>query len=195
MSVGGRTVSERGGWGGRWAAGPLARDDREDVLLADDEELLVVDLELGPGVLAVQDLLADLDVHRLALAVVEDPAGAGRDDHPLLGLLLRGVREDDPALRHLLARRGSDDDPIAQRLELRTAFGLAAGGQGAFLLCSGAPAAPRRHAVRIDVRACCRPARKASDGWSPGVRRVGAGSPTRHPVAISTLGVRVLASV
>src|SRR3954471_19992335 len=78
-------------------------DDREDVLLADDEELLVVDLELGPGVLRVQDRVALLDVDALALAVVEDPAGADGQDGALLGLLLGGVRQDDPALRHLLA--------------------------------------------------------------------------------------------
>ena len=53
-------------------------DDREDVLLADDEELLAVDLELGAGVLGVEDLVAVLDVHRLALAVVEDLARGRR---------------------------------------------------------------------------------------------------------------------
>ena len=35
-------------------------DDREDVLLADDEELLALDLELGAGVLGVEDLVASL---------------------------------------------------------------------------------------------------------------------------------------
>src|SRR3954453_12189630 len=85
-------------------------DDREDVLLADDEQLVVLDLELGPGVLAVEDLVAGLDVHRLALAVIEDPAWADGEDRALLGLLLRGVRQHDSALRHLLAGRGLDDD-------------------------------------------------------------------------------------
>ena len=35
-----------------------AFDDRQDVLLADDEEILALDLELGAGVLRVQDLVA-----------------------------------------------------------------------------------------------------------------------------------------
>ena len=35
-----------------------ALDDRQDVLLADDEEILAVDLELGAGVLGVEDLVA-----------------------------------------------------------------------------------------------------------------------------------------
>ena len=72
---------------GRPGAGarPSALDDREDVLLADDEEVLVVDLELGPGVLRVEDLVALLDVHRLALAVVEDAARADGEDLPSWG--------------------------------------------------------------------------------------------------------------
>ena len=58
-----------------WSSRPrLVGDDREDVLLADDEELVVLELELGPGVLAVEDLLPDLDVHRDALAVVVERA-------------------------------------------------------------------------------------------------------------------------
>ena len=35
----------------------LVRDDRQDVLLADDEEILALDLELGAGVLGVEDLV------------------------------------------------------------------------------------------------------------------------------------------
>src|SRR5262245_24065518 len=103
-------------------------DDREDVLLADDEELVVLELELGPGVLAVEDLLPDLDVHRLALAVVEDPARPDGEDLALLRLLLRGVRQDDAALRHLLAWRRLDDDSVAERRQLGR--GLRGGGQG-----------------------------------------------------------------
>src|SRR5919107_460332 len=83
----------------------LFADDREDVLLAHDEELVIVELELGPRVLAVEDLLADLDVHRDALAVAVEGARPDREDLALLGLLLRGVRQDDAALGHLLARR------------------------------------------------------------------------------------------
>src|ERR1043165_5414399 len=110
----------------------LGLDDREDVLLADDEKLVLVDLELGPRVLRVEDLVADLDVDGLALAVIEDPARAHREDAALLRLLLGGVREDDAALRHLLARGGLDDDPIAKRAKLRRRSG--GSGQRAFLL-------------------------------------------------------------
>src|SRR6476646_11230611 len=88
------------------------RDDREDVLLADDEQLVAVDLELGPGVLGVQDLVPGLHIHGLALAVVEDLPGAGSDDRAFLGLLLGGVRQDDAALGHLLTGARLDDDAV-----------------------------------------------------------------------------------
>src|SRR4051794_26167151 len=95
-----------------------ALDDREDVGLLDDEELVALDLELGSRVLRVEDLVALLDVHRLTLAVVEDASGAGGDDRSLLGLLLGGVRKDDPALGHFLALGRLDHDPVAQRAEI-----------------------------------------------------------------------------
>ena len=107
----------------------------------DDEEVLVIELEFGPGVLGVEDLVALLDVHRLALAVFEQAARAGRHDGAFLGLLLDGVREDDAALGHLLARGGLDDHTIAQRAKLgrrRSGFG-----QRAFLLWRPGPAVGR----------------------------------------------------
>src|ERR1044071_5809668 len=77
--------------GGSPRSGRLFADDREDVLLADDEELVVLELELGPRVLPVEDLLPDLDVHRDALALGVEGAGADGQDLALLGLLLGGV--------------------------------------------------------------------------------------------------------
>ena len=52
-----------------------------------------------PRVLAEQDAVARLDVERDDLAVVVELAPADRDDLPLLGLLLRGVRDDDARRR------------------------------------------------------------------------------------------------
>src|SRR5262249_38346621 len=69
-------------------SGSLVLDDGEDVGLLDDEELVALDLELGAGVLGVEDLVALLDVHRLTLAVLEDAPGTGGDDRAFLGLLL-----------------------------------------------------------------------------------------------------------
>src|SRR5215213_6894262 len=97
---------------------PLFLDDGEDVLLRNDQELVALDLELCPGVLGVEDLVAGLDVHRLALAVIVDAAGTGGDDRAFLRLFLRRVGQDDPALGHLLARGGLDHDAIAERAEV-----------------------------------------------------------------------------
>src|SRR5664279_2396373 len=120
---------------------PSVLDDRENVLLAHDEHVLAVDLELGAGVLRVQDLVADGDVHLLARPVLEDPARSDRESRPFLGLLLRGVRQDNPALGDLFARRRLDDDPIAERPELCR---LGLGGQRVTLLCNAGCASAGR---------------------------------------------------
>jgi len=52
----------------------LGLDDREDVLLADDEELLEIDLELGPGVLGVQDLVPSATSIGVRFLAVNPPA-------------------------------------------------------------------------------------------------------------------------
>ena len=72
------------------------------------------DLDLGAGVLAEQDLVADLDVERDDLAVVVDLALADRDDLALLRLFLRGVGDDDAALGLLFLRDPLHDDAILQ---------------------------------------------------------------------------------
>src|SRR5688572_4871268 len=124
-------MSSRNGVSGveRWAPGAWsALDDREDVLLADDEELLAVEFEFGPRVLRVEDLVAGLDVDRFALAVIERLPRSDGDDLALLGLLLGGVRQDDAALGHVLARDGLDDDAVTEWAQLgrgrdRSGFG------------------------------------------------------------------------
>src|SRR5438477_9110015 len=77
-------------------------DDREHVLLRNDQVLDVVDLELVAGVLGVQHLVADLELHRHLGAAVQEPSGAHGLDDALLGLLLGGLRNHDPAFGPLL---------------------------------------------------------------------------------------------
>ena len=60
--------------------------------------LFAVDLHLGAAVLAEEDAVADLDVERADLAVLEDLAVADGDDLALDRLLLGGVGDDDAAL-------------------------------------------------------------------------------------------------
>src|SRR6185436_12775095 len=76
-------------------------DDGEDLVLAEDDEILLVDADLAAGVLADEDLVALLDVDRRALALVVDLAGTDGDDLGLLRLFLGGVGDDDSAA-HLL---------------------------------------------------------------------------------------------
>src|SRR6185437_13352708 len=76
----------------------VGSDHAQDVLLRDDQILDLVELELVAGVLGVEHLVADLELHRHLGAVLEDPSGPHCLDDALLGLLLGGVRKDDPAL-------------------------------------------------------------------------------------------------
>src|SRR5690606_23091545 len=78
-------------------ASPETSDDREDVALAHDQVVLAVDLNLGPGVLAVQDRIADLDLHLDHGARIRSLARTGGDDLALLRLLLGIVGDVQPA--------------------------------------------------------------------------------------------------
>src|SRR5947209_9954086 len=96
----------------------LGLHEGEDVGLAQDEQILPVDLDLGPAVLAVEHLVALLDVKRDAFAVVVELAVAGGEDLALLRLLLGGVGKDQPTGRGLLLLDRPHDQAIAQGLEL-----------------------------------------------------------------------------
>ena len=97
---------------------PYASTRGEDVGLAQHEQILAVDLDLGPAVLAVEDLVALLDVERDALAVLVELAVADGEDLALLRLLLGGVGEDDATRGGLLLLDRPHDQAIAQGLEL-----------------------------------------------------------------------------
>src|SRR5947207_1848593 len=97
----------------------LRFDDAEDVLLAEDQVLLAVELDFVARVLSEQLPIALLDVGRQALAVLA-PAGPDGHDQPLLGLLLGRVRDDDPSGAALLALLDPlHDHPIQQRAHTR----------------------------------------------------------------------------
>src|ERR1035437_7731429 len=82
--------------------GTVACDNREDVLLAEDQVLDLVDLDLAAGVLRVHHPVADLDVELDALAgLLVVATAADRLDRALLGL------------------EGLDDDAICQGAELQ----------------------------------------------------------------------------
>src|SRR2546425_7158609 len=90
-------------------------DDAEDVLLAEDQVLLAVELDLGTGVLAEQHPVAGLHVEGQHLPVLL-LARADRDHLPLLRLLLGRIGDDDAARALLLLLLDAPDDhPVLQR--------------------------------------------------------------------------------
>src|SRR5665647_313709 len=94
-----------------------ACDDREDITSGQDEVLIAVVLDLGAAVLAVDDLVADGNVERNAVAVVVDAARTDRQDFALLGLLLGGVRDHEARGSGLLCLAGLDDDAVFERFD------------------------------------------------------------------------------
>src|SRR6266436_785074 len=69
----------------RHDAKSLLLDDSKDFFFAHDEELFAVQLNLGTGVLAEEDLVASLHVEREYFALVVGLALTDGDDFALLG--------------------------------------------------------------------------------------------------------------
>ena len=67
------------------------RNDAEDVVLADDQVIDAVDLNLGARILAKEDTIVRLNLQRSEVSVVQRLAGANSDHDALSGLLLSGV--------------------------------------------------------------------------------------------------------
>src|SRR5207249_3098021 len=83
-----------------------ALDHAEDVLLAHDQMLFAVDLDLGAGVLAEQHGVAHFSL-------------AGGNDLALLGFFLGGVGDDDAPFGLLdLLLEALDDNPVLKRPDL-----------------------------------------------------------------------------
>src|SRR5262245_13363522 len=80
------------------AAFLLLLDHAEDLVLADDDQLDPIDLDLVAAVLAEQDAVTLLHIQRANDAFVVGLSAADRHHLALGGLLLGGVGDDDPAL-------------------------------------------------------------------------------------------------
>src|SRR6478736_814934 len=78
-------------------SGTWSGDHAHDVGLFHDQQFVAVELHLGAGPLAEQNLVAGLDVDRDELAVFIATAGADSDNFALHWLFLGGVGNDDPA--------------------------------------------------------------------------------------------------
>jgi len=90
-------------------------DDAEDVVFADERELLLVELDLGPAVLADEDAVADLHLEGDDLASLVALAGAKGDDLGLLGLLFGAIRDDDASADLLFVLEMLHEDAITDR--------------------------------------------------------------------------------
>src|SRR5262245_10039977 len=96
----------------------LLLDNREQVARRQNEVILVVVLDLGAAVLAVQHHVAYLDVERNPLfAVFVEASGTDGEDDALLGLFLRRVRDYQARRRGLLGIERLDHDPVLEWLE------------------------------------------------------------------------------
>src|SRR6266487_757550 len=104
----------------RLCAGQLAvaNDFGEHVRLTQDQNLVGSELDLGPGVLAENDLVAFLEIHLDVLPVLVPIAGANGEDTPALRLLLRRVGQHDAADRCLFLIEDFDDQAITKRLQV-----------------------------------------------------------------------------
>src|SRR6266545_6127631 len=94
----------------------LLLNNAKNVLFGQNQILDVVDLVLGAAVLGEQHLVASLDVHRHAPAVVVQAALADGQDGTFHRALFAGrVGQEDPALGLLFAVRRLDYDAVAER--------------------------------------------------------------------------------
>src|SRR5262245_59773492 len=93
-------------------------DDSEQILFLEDHMVDAAQLHLGARPLAVEHLVADLDVERLQPAVFQPLALADSHDLALHGLLLGGVGNDDTGLGLGLGGQRLEQQPIVQGLEL-----------------------------------------------------------------------------
>src|SRR5262249_13521953 len=90
----------------------------EDVRLAQHEQFLVFDGDLGAAVFRAANLVAIPDVEPTAAAVPVDRAVADGDDLALLRLLFGRVGENDPTRGRLLLLDRLDDQPVPEGLQL-----------------------------------------------------------------------------
>jgi hypothetical protein len=76
-------------------AGGRLLDDAQDLAFPHDEILFIVEPNFVPGILAEEDLVSDLQVHRESFAVVGQLPGTNGDDFPFLRFFFRRVGNDD----------------------------------------------------------------------------------------------------
>ena len=127
----------------------LALNDAHEVRFLHDHQVLAVELDLGPGPLAEQHPIADLDVERMDLAILGAGARPSRDDLSLHRLFLGRVGDDDAAGRLLLLLDSANENAVLQRAEFHGSspwmgcrFGMVQGAMRVVDTLVGMPTAP-----------------------------------------------------
>src|SRR5919201_525976 len=102
------------GAGGRAVTDAL----REHVRLSENQHFVGPELDLGPAVLAEDDLVAFLEIHLDVLPVLVPGTGTDGEDAAALRLLLRRVGQHDAAGRGLLVLEDLHDQAVTKRLQV-----------------------------------------------------------------------------
>src|ERR687888_1025385 len=99
-----------------------ANDLGEHVRLTKNQNFVGPELDLGPAVLAEDDLVALREVHRDVFArLLLAWAWADGENAPALRLLLRRVGQHDAAYRRFLLLEDLDDQTVTKRLQIHSA--------------------------------------------------------------------------
>src|SRR5215213_11823069 len=96
----------------------VANDLGEHVRLTKNQDLVGAELDLGPAVLAEDDLVAFLEIHLDVLPVLVPSAGADSEDTAALWLLLRRVGQHDAADCGLFLVEDLHDQTVTKRLQV-----------------------------------------------------------------------------
>src|SRR6266511_17780 len=104
----------------RLCAGQLAvaHDLGEHVRFTQDQNFVGAELDLGPAVLAEDDLVAFLEIHLDVLPVLVPSTGTYCEDTAALRLLLRRVGQHDAADRCLFLIEDLDDQAVTKWLQV-----------------------------------------------------------------------------
>src|ERR671936_1612042 len=91
---------------------------REHIRLTQDQNFVGPGLDLGPAVLAEDDLVAFLEIHLDVVPALIPSAGADGEHAAALRLLLRRVGQHDAADRGLFLIEDFDDQAVTKRLQV-----------------------------------------------------------------------------
>src|SRR5262245_56791984 len=169
--------------------GAVADDLGQDVRLAQDQDLVGAELDLGAAVLGEDDLVTLLHVHLDVLPVLVAGAGADGEDLAALRLLPRRVGQHDAARGDVILVENLDDEPVTKGLQIHamclpkglvddsTTLALALGEcrRPGYTTSGDRLAADDLSHMDSDL---CRGGESPESGYATGVLRRGRGRPT-----------------